>query len=466
VAFYDNGEFIGNGFRSGNTWSLNNVTFDVGSHSIVARYLGNAQFGPSESTAWTFTVAGYPTSVALTSNNNPSAVGQAVTFRAQISESSPGTPTGVVSFRANGQEIGTGTLSGNPAVATLTVDDLPAGTHPITAVYLGAGNFDGSTSGTLSQQVRRATSTLVTTTPNPSNAGAGVAFVATVSRTEGTTGTPQGSVTFYVDGNAIGTRTLGASSSGSATATLSGYDDMSGGPHVITASFLGNATFAASTSPDHSHTVSRTATSISWTFGGSLGTGPNPSDVGETVRLTARVTVGGSGLNTGTVTFYDNGVPIGTDTSLGSGGSQSGTASINYSFSTGGVHVVTAVYNANATYETSTTPAHNQTVIAPPVLTSISPTQVAGPNSGTRTFTFTVNGSGFQPGMTVSFSNTLFCNNGVTAGATTVNGAGTQATMTITVTSSASTSTFCNRTVTVTNPGGLSDSLSAVFRVT
>ena len=136
---------------------------------------------------------------SLTSSLNPSNYSQSVTFTAKVSASS-GTPTGTVTFYSCGASaacgtttsLGTGTLSGGKAI--LATSSLPVGTTYIEAVYGGSGTYSGSTSTALGQVVKAiASSTSLTSSPNPSNFGQSVTFTATV----GGSGTPGGSVTFY-----------------------------------------------------------------------------------------------------------------------------------------------------------------------------------------------------------------------------------------------------------------------------
>src|SRR5262249_25460129 len=72
-----------------------------------------------------------------------SVYGQAVTLTAAVRAANPadGTPTGDVDFldTATGADLGTVPLSSG--VASLTTATLAAGTHAITAHYLGDGNF-------------------------------------------------------------------------------------------------------------------------------------------------------------------------------------------------------------------------------------------------------------------------------------------------------------------------------------
>jgi hypothetical protein len=85
--------------------------------------------------------------LTLGTSQNPTLIGQSVTFTASVT-SGAGTPTGLVQFKANGVNLGAAqVLSGGSA--TLSTSALTVGTHTITADYLGDGYF-GAASGTLS----------------------------------------------------------------------------------------------------------------------------------------------------------------------------------------------------------------------------------------------------------------------------------------------------------------------------
>jgi hypothetical protein len=107
------------------------------------------------------------TGTTVTSSVNPSDTGQPVTFTATVTASGGGTPTGSVTFLDLGTPLGTVPLDSN-GQATLTTSSLSAGTHSITAVYLGAPGFENSTSATLTQTVTgtaTGTATAVVVTP-------------------------------------------------------------------------------------------------------------------------------------------------------------------------------------------------------------------------------------------------------------------------------------------------------------
>ena len=103
-------------------------------------------------------------STTLTSSLNASNFGQSVTFTATVTANA-GTPTGTVTFYDNAATaLGTGTLSSGTAAFTTT--SLSVGSHSITAVYSGDGNFATSTSSPLTQIVNQTFTLLVSETGN------------------------------------------------------------------------------------------------------------------------------------------------------------------------------------------------------------------------------------------------------------------------------------------------------------
>jgi cellulose 1,4-beta-cellobiosidase len=82
---------------------------------------------------------------------NPAVSGQAVTFTAQVS---PSAATGSVQFKDGATLLGT--VTATSGAASLVVSSLSVGTHSVTAVYSGDGNYNGSTSAALAQTVTAA----------------------------------------------------------------------------------------------------------------------------------------------------------------------------------------------------------------------------------------------------------------------------------------------------------------------
>jgi hypothetical protein len=92
------------------------------------------------------------TTTTVASSKNPSSVGGSVTFRATVTATSGPTPTGSVEFLDNGVTLGVAPLDTN-GQASLTTAALGAGSHPITAVYVGATGLSASGSSALLQIV-------------------------------------------------------------------------------------------------------------------------------------------------------------------------------------------------------------------------------------------------------------------------------------------------------------------------
>ena len=320
--------------------SFNVPTSSLGGHLVSAE-------DGTRTASKTFTVSNLPSvssTTKVTSNANPSVIGQPVTFTATVTGTG-GTPTGTVTFRDGTSAIGTSTLSGN--TATFTTSTLVKGSHSITAVYSGDANFNSSTSPVLTQTVNKgSTTTTVTSSVNPSASGQSVTFTATVSPISPASGTLGGIVTFRDGTTSIGTGTL---SGNTATFTTS---SLAVGSHSITAVYAGNTNFNTSTSPVLTQTVSTSSLPASST---TVSSNVNPSVTGQAVTFTATVT-GSGGTPTGIVTFRDGTTSIGTGTLSGN------TATFTTSTLAVGTHSITAVYAGNVNFNTSTSAILTQTV--------------------------------------------------------------------------------------------------------
>ena len=141
--------------------SLKSTT--AGAKTITATFAGDSNYNTSTSTGTAHTVNKANTSTGLTSSQNPSTVGQSVTFTATVAATAPGSGVPAsgetVTFKDGSTTLGTGTTNASGA-ATFTTTSLALGGHSITAVYAGDNNFNTSTSSILSQTVNAAGSTL------------------------------------------------------------------------------------------------------------------------------------------------------------------------------------------------------------------------------------------------------------------------------------------------------------------
>jgi cytoskeletal protein CcmA (bactofilin family) len=156
----------------------------------------------------------HDTSTTLASSANPTVSGESFTLTAHVT-SAGGIPGGTVSFEEGATVLGTAALD---AAGDASLDiDLPAGSHSILARYLGAGIFAGSSSAPVTQNVNAGSSAVtITTNANP---GA-LEIIIHVGPVAPAAGVPTGTVTIFIDGNAVTTGELDGS--GNVTVTNSG----------------------------------------------------------------------------------------------------------------------------------------------------------------------------------------------------------------------------------------------------
>jgi hypothetical protein len=241
VTFQDGTTTLGRATLSGGSASFTTATLAAGTHSITAVYAGDANFVTSASPVFVQTISPAATSTTLTSAPNPSQYNQTVVLSAKVRSATGAIPTGKVSFKEGTSTIGTVALTSG--AASLSVSNLKVASHSIVAVYNASANFSGSTSLAITQIVNRAsTTTTLTSTPNPSTRGTAVTFTATVLGAYG--GTPSNTVTFKDGTTTIGSVVL-SSTSHQVTFVIS---TLAVGTHNITATFVGGASFAPSTS--------------------------------------------------------------------------------------------------------------------------------------------------------------------------------------------------------------------------
>jgi hypothetical protein len=147
---------------------------------------------------------------------------------------------------------------------------------------------------------------------------------------------PTGSFTFTDGASTLGT--VRASTAGETEFMVS---HLSVGTHNIVANYSGDLEFSPVSSSVLSVTVEKAATAIS------LRSTPNPLVSGSKVALdaTASVAPPGAGTPTGSVTFYDNGVSLGSSTL-----DASGHASLEVTGLAAGVHSLTASYSGDESF--------------------------------------------------------------------------------------------------------------------
>src|SRR5262249_54757860 len=192
-----------------------------------------------------------PTTTSLSAGPNPSVTGQPVTLSATVSQVTPAPEiiAGTVTFMDGATSLGVVTVDA-AGTASLTTSALAVGTHSLSAVYSGNPDFEGSTSAVVAQAVNQgATSTSISSTPNPTTIGQTVTISVTVSPVAPAAGVPAGSVTIMDGITSLGVVTLVNGSASLATSALTA------GTHSLTAAYGGSTSFLASTSAAVTQTV-------------------------------------------------------------------------------------------------------------------------------------------------------------------------------------------------------------------
>jgi hypothetical protein len=353
----------------------------AGSYTLTVTYNGDSNYlaGATASLSPPLTIGKGNTTLSVSSGSST------VTVTVTPVAPATGTPTGVVTIYS-----GT-TATGSPAASGSLVNGMFSATlNPgaqYVAVYAGDVNFNGS--GPASISVARApqptTTTTITPSVNPPLANQPLVLTANVIGTGGS-GSPTGTVTFTNNGIVIGTATL-LGGVASLTTTLPVGSD------TIVATYGGDSVYSGS-SGSYGLTVGKPASAI--TFGSS----PSVSVYGQPVTLTVKITQVGTAVPTGTVQFFDNGVPVGGVVTLAGG-----VATLTVTLPAG-VNNVTVVYSGDANYGSFSGAGGTVTVSMAQILATLT----ANTNNGLETLTATVAvvapGSGTPTG-TVKFIDTV-----------------------------------------------------------
>lgn len=376
VTFYDGSTVIGTGtLDAAGKATLTTTSLFAGTRTITARYGGDKTFGSSSSTAKVVTVVGITTTTTITTATTTALLGEEVSFTATVTGAS-GTPKGQVIFLDGTKKIGSATLSVT-GTATFKTSSLKSGARSITAQYAGGEAYGSSTSSAVTVTVSASSisKVTITSTSNSSSAGQSVTFTIKVS---GSGGTPGGSVTFFDGNTQIGSVAL--DSKGTTTFTTSSF---SSGTHTITARYEGDANFASSSS---TATLKVTGTVVTTTTFTATVTNQ---------KATFNLSVSGNGgTPTGNVTFRDGSTVIGTGTL-----DASGKTTFTSSTLTSGSHTITATYEGDDNFASST---FTLTInVAGSVSTTT--TFTAKVVNQTATFSVSVSGSGGTPTGTVTF---------------------------------------------------------------
>ena len=350
ISFTDNGALLATQGLVGGGANLTYTGSIAGTHSITATYVPTGSFAGSTASC-SEVVDALATTSTLAVAPVTSTYGSPVTLSATVAAATlpePSAPTGVVTFLNGASVVGTGTLAGG--VATLATSSLAGGSYELTCEYGGSSIYAKSNCNSVPVVIHAApTYLLLGSSNNPYTALSPVTFKARLYFNG--TSQPAGAgniIHLSFNGQTVA---LTTDASGSASYTIG---TLVPGSYPVTASFAGTNDLQASSA---SLTEVITAVSTSTSLTGA----PNPGVRNQSVMLTARVVASITSANVqgGSVTFYDGADSLGSQKL-----SADGTASLNASFSTVGVHNLTAEYEGDADFTKSVSEVFKETITA------------------------------------------------------------------------------------------------------
>ena len=311
----------------------------------------------------------FPTTTTVTGSPNPAGLGTAVTFTATVSSPNSQPLTGTITFYDRTTMLGgvPQILNSAAGTASLTTSALALGSHSITAVYSGdSGDSTSTSTPAYLEVIKQGTTSVLSATPNPSAVYQDVTFTATVSpnNTGGTM--PTGDVVFSSDGNPLpgGTITL---TGGVATYTT---NLLGQGSHRITATYAGDASNLSSDAAPYTQNINLAPATTTLASSNAA--------VNFTTPVTFTATVKGipASTPTGTVAFMDGSAALGTGTL-----SPTGVATFTTATLAPGLHGITAVYQGDNDYATTSSASLAETIrqiVTGAVITSSANPAVAG----------------------------------------------------------------------------------------
>ncbi len=366
-------------------------TYESGAtHSIVASYSGDEDHAASNASL-VQAVGQVPTETTVASSSPTSIYGQSVTLTATVTPmvTASGIPTGTVTFydfQTNPiATVGVSAVAGT-AIASADVSSLMAGFHSITATYNGDATIGSSTSSAPVILNVAETQTIVTVASSADSTIVGQPVVLTVTISSWAAG-ETGTVQFVDNGSLIGGGTVSGGQASFETGSLTQ------GTHPITAVYEGDDNFVGSSSANtviQTVNAAPTSTDVASTHvPGLVGQVPTRTTVassaptstyGQSVTLTATVTTTATASVTpsGAVTFFDYETnPIAT-VAVSTGGGAA-TATLDISSLMGGHHSITATYNGDETFGSSSSdaPVNLRVAEAPTIVTVASSAESA-----------------------------------------------------------------------------------------
>ena len=313
-------------------------------YSVIAVYSGDGNYTTSTSTSQNLTVTSNSTTTIAVLSPPSVAYGNESTavVSVTVAHTGAGTPTGTVDVTYSGDTVCVITLSGGAGTCSPgNTDFAVGGPYFFTATYSGDSAYTGSSSTPVSLTVTQAATTpSVAAQPSSVTYGDLSSSVLTATVTPQYAGTPTGTVTFTSGGTSLCTVTLPTD-----TCTTPTGVQLPVGTHAVTASYSGDANFAASTATTPAVITVTQATSTT-----AVSVTPDSVAYGGEDAATFAVTVtpqyGGTATGSVTVSAGPTALctVILTTTSAGTGT----CATSALALAVGGPYDLTAVYSGDA----------------------------------------------------------------------------------------------------------------------
>jgi hypothetical protein len=186
--------------------------------------------------------------VTFTTPGGSTVFGQTASFSVQVTpaDAGAGVPPGMVTFLVGGNVVGSALINSATGQATFSTSAIGAGSHAITAMFSGNPNVMAGQSGSIQQVVDRAgTQPAVTLRAirNRRRQVTSVILTTSVHVTAPGSGAPTGTVTYFVNGRSIASRTL---NNGTASITITARKALK---KTVSVTYGGDANFSGSSSP-------------------------------------------------------------------------------------------------------------------------------------------------------------------------------------------------------------------------
>lgn len=380
VTFKDGASSLGTSPLNANGQATFSTTrLSPGSHAITAVYGGDANYVSAVSAGLQQQVRLAQPAVTLSAPASAGEAGLAVQFISTLATDGV-QPSGTLTLLDGALVVATEAV---PAAGTFrfTASSLPVGVHLLTAKYGGDADNAAAVSTAVSFTVQQAqTGTVLHTSANPLTQGQSLALTAAVTSDSPN---PGGHVGFF-DGPTL-LASVALNGNGTAAYTVA---SPALGVHTLTAVYAGDTNHAGSTSPALPELVVQSASLA-------VSSNVNPSTSGLSVVFTGHMN--GSPVPTGSLSFRDGGLLLGTVPLDGSGSASFATSTLSV-----GEHQLAVTYSGD-THFSAAAAGLVQTVVNASTSTTISVDKNPGTYGTALTLTALVTSNGGVASGTISF---------------------------------------------------------------